>query len=58
LRLLYTPVPADYATKIPDGVKRIMEFPGFTADNLTQMRAAYQAAGPRPSNTRYGWLHS
>jgi hypothetical protein len=51
-------VPADYATKIPDGVKRIMEFPGFTADNLTQMRAAYQAAGPRPSNTRYGWLHS
>jgi predicted TIM-barrel fold metal-dependent hydrolase len=53
---LYTPVPADYASRIPDDLKKTMEFPGY-ADNLTLMRAAYQAAGPRPSHTRYGWVH-
>jgi predicted TIM-barrel fold metal-dependent hydrolase len=53
---VYTPVPADYATRIPDELKMLMEFPGFEADNLTKMRAQYEAAGGQPSNTRYGWL--
>ena len=53
---VYNPVPADYATRIPDELKTLMEFPGFEADNLTTMRAQYQAAGGHPSNTRYGWL--
>jgi predicted TIM-barrel fold metal-dependent hydrolase len=52
----YTPVPTDYATRIPDDLKTLMEFPGFEADNLTRMKAHYQAAGGQPSNTRYGWL--
>jgi predicted TIM-barrel fold metal-dependent hydrolase len=53
---VYKPVPPDYATRIPDELKTLMEFPGFEADNLTTMRAQYQAAGGQPSNTRYGWL--
>jgi predicted TIM-barrel fold metal-dependent hydrolase len=53
---VYKPVPADYATRIPDELKTLMEFPGFEADNLTRMRTQYQAAGAQPSNTRYGWL--
>ncbi|HJX21932.1 MAG TPA: amidohydrolase family protein, partial [Steroidobacteraceae bacterium] len=32
----YTPVPTDYATRIPDDLKTLMEFPGFEADNLTR----------------------
>ncbi len=55
---LYTPVPPDYASRIPDDLKKTMEFKGFAADNLTQMRAAYQDLGARPSNTRYGWLRA
>ena len=54
---LYTPVPTDYAARIPDDLKKTMEFPGY-ADNLTLMRASYQAAGARPSHTRYGWLRT
>jgi len=53
---VYKPVPADYAAQIPDELKTLMEFPGFTADNLAQMRARYRAAGGQPSNTRYGWV--
>jgi predicted TIM-barrel fold metal-dependent hydrolase len=53
---LYKPVPADYASQIPDGLKTLMEFPGYVADNLSQMRVQYRAAGARPSNTRYGWV--
>ena len=53
---LYKPVPADYAGRIPDSLKTIMEFPGFVSDNLSQMRKIYAEAGGMPSNTRYGWL--
>jgi hypothetical protein len=54
---LYTPVPTDYASRIPDSLKTTMEFPGFAAvDNLAKMRAIYQAVGAQPNNTRYGWL--
>jgi predicted TIM-barrel fold metal-dependent hydrolase len=52
----YTPVPPDYADRIPDDLKTLMEFPGYTGDNLSRMKTEYVAAGPRPSNTRYGWL--
>ncbi|GAC1320275.1 MAG: hypothetical protein NVSMB2_16100 [Chloroflexota bacterium] len=56
---LYTPVPADYASRVPDDLKRVMEFPGFEQpDTLSQMRAQYQALGGQASNTRYGWLHA
>jgi predicted TIM-barrel fold metal-dependent hydrolase len=52
----YAPVPPDYADRIPDDLKTLMEFPGYATDNLSKMKAEYLAAGPRPSNTRYGWL--
>ena len=54
----YTPVPPDYADRIPDDLKTLMEFPGYATDNLPRMKAEYVAAGPRPSNTRYGWLRA
>lgn len=54
----YTPVPADYESRIPDSLKTLMEFPGFTADNMTVMRKIYAEAGGTPSNTRYGWLRT
>jgi predicted TIM-barrel fold metal-dependent hydrolase len=53
---VYQPVPADYASRIPDDLKTLMEFPGYQADNLSRLRAAYQATGGQPSNTRYGWV--
>src|SRR5262249_21231661 len=44
---VYQPVPADYEAHIPDDLKTIMEFPGYTADSLAQMKATYRAAGGR-----------
>jgi hypothetical protein len=35
-----------------------MEFPGFSADNMSKFKEKYAAAGASPSNTRYGWIHS
>ena len=56
---VYTPVPANYEALIPDELKTIMEFPGFVADNLSKMKAAYQAwGGGERSNTRYGWIRT
>ena len=55
----YKPVPANYEALIPDELKTIMEFPGFVADNLSKMKAAYQAwGGGERSNTRYGWIRT
>jgi hypothetical protein len=33
-----------------------MEFPGYTADNFSKARKAYQAWGGQPRNTRFGWI--
>jgi predicted TIM-barrel fold metal-dependent hydrolase len=55
-RGVYHPVPEDYEALIPDDLKRLMEFPGFMADNLSQMRREYLAMGGQRSNTRYGWI--
>jgi predicted TIM-barrel fold metal-dependent hydrolase len=55
---VYQPVPADYEAQIPDDLKTLLEFPGFTADNLSTIRTAYQALGAQPSHTRYGWIRT
>ena len=55
---MYTAVPRDYANRIPDSLKTILEFPGYTADNLSTMRKIYAEAGGTRSNTRYGWLRT
>ena len=57
-RGVYTPVPRDYASRIPDSLKTILEFPGYTADNLSTMKKMYAEAGGMRSNTRYGWLRT
>jgi predicted TIM-barrel fold metal-dependent hydrolase len=69
-RSLYKPVPANYASLIPDSLKTILEYPGLTsqnrqdepitvADNFTAAREAYQQwDGAAPRNTRYGWLRT
>jgi uncharacterized protein len=54
----YKPVPADYESQIPDELKTILEFPGYTADNISRMRETYLAAGGQRSNTRYGWIRT
>ena len=54
----YKPVPADYESQIPASLKTILEFPGFTADNISKMKETYLAAGGERSNMRYGWLRT
>ena len=54
----YRPVPPDYASRISDELKTLLEFPGFAADNLSRMKSEYLAKGAVPSNTRYGWIHT
>ena len=48
----FKPVPADYEKRITNELKRIMEFPGYTADNMSRFKDKYAALGAQPSNTR------
>jgi hypothetical protein len=69
-RGVYTPVPKDYERRITPELKRILEYPGFTAaasesplphyanDNLAKIKESYADAGGARSNTRYGWLRT
>jgi predicted TIM-barrel fold metal-dependent hydrolase len=59
----YGAVPADYASRIPNTLKELLEFPGYssnmanyTADALSKAKAQYVGLGVEPSNTRYGWV--
>jgi hypothetical protein len=56
LQQRFRPVPADYERRMPDELKRILEMPGATADNLSKAKEKYVALGASPSNTRYGWI--
>jgi len=55
---LYKPVPANYESLIPDSLKTVLEYPGFTADNMSKMKRAYAELGGQRTNTRYGWIRS
>jgi hypothetical protein len=44
--------------KPADDLKRVMEFPGYTADNMSRLKAKYAELGAAPSNTRYGWIRT
>jgi hypothetical protein len=55
---VYKPVPQDYESLITPELKTILEFPGFTADNISKMRETYLAAGGQRGNVRYGWLRN
>jgi hypothetical protein len=54
----YRPIPADYESRIPTKLKTLLEFPGFTADNMSRFKEAYGATDAEPSNTRYGWIRT
>jgi uncharacterized protein len=57
-RGIYTPIPRDYESRITPELKRILEFPQYTSDNLNKIKQAYADAGGYRSNTRYGWLRT
>ncbi len=52
----YRPVPADFEGRISDELKTLLEFPGYTADNMTRFKQRYADAGPAPDHRRYGWI--
>jgi hypothetical protein len=54
----YRPVPENYESLMSDELKTLLEFPGFTADNLARHKETYLAMGAEPSNTRYGWIRT
>jgi uncharacterized protein len=53
---VYRPVPKTFESLIPDSFKKLMEFPGFAADNISRTRKEYVAMGAAASHTRYGWV--
>jgi predicted TIM-barrel fold metal-dependent hydrolase len=56
---LYKPFPGDYVELIPESLKTLLEFPGFTADNFAKARMAYQDwKGAAPRHTRFGWIRN
>ena len=55
---IYKPVPANFESLIPNKLKTLLEFPGFTSDNLSKIRAEYLAMGRQLDNTRYGWIRT
>jgi len=57
LRSPYTPFPENYEHLIPNELKTLLEFPGYTADNFSKARKAYaEWSGARPRHTRFGWF--
>ncbi|MBM3727488.1 MAG: hypothetical protein FJW40_18955 [Acidobacteria bacterium] len=54
----FKPVPADYPQRMSKELKTILEFPGFTADNMSKMKEAYSAQNVERSNRRYGWIRA
>ena len=51
-------MPTDYASKMTDTLKRDMEMPGYTADNLARAKEQYVSSGLTPDHTRFGWVRT
>ena len=58
LKRRFKPVPADYEKRISNELKTILEFPGYTADTMHQLKQHYAEAGALPSHRRYGWIRT
>jgi hypothetical protein len=52
----FKPVPKDYEKRMTPELRRIMELPAQTGDNLSKIKEQYVALGVEPNNTRYGWI--
>ncbi len=57
-RDIFKPVPANFESLIPNQLKTLLEFPGFTSDSLSKIRSEYLAMGRQLDNTRYGWIRT
>jgi hypothetical protein len=55
-RQQFKPVPKDYEKRMAPELRRIMELPAQTGDNLSKIKEQYVALGVEPDNTRYGWI--
>jgi len=55
---IYKPVPANYESLIPASLKTLLEFPGYTADNMSKMKRMYKELGGLRSNVRGGWIRA
>jgi len=54
----FNSVPEDYEKRMPAELKKLMELPGYSADNLSKAREKYAELGKEPTNTRYGWVRT
>jgi len=52
----YNPVPADYVARMSTQFKTLLEFPGYTTDNISKMRETYHAMNVPRDNLRHGWV--
>jgi len=55
LQQRFKPVPSDYEKRMSTELKTLMELPGFTGDNLSQIKQKYAELDVEPSHTRHGW---
>ena len=51
-------IPADFESRIPAGLKTLLEFPGFASDNISKIKQRYLAEGGTPDHTRRGWIRT
>jgi uncharacterized protein len=58
LEKTYKPIPKDFEQRISKELKTVMEFPGYTADKMTDFKERYAAIGAEPTYTRYGWVRT
>jgi uncharacterized protein len=58
LKKRFKPVPSDYEKRISKELKTILEFPGYTADNMSRFKQQYAQQGALPGHTRYGWIRA
>jgi predicted TIM-barrel fold metal-dependent hydrolase len=50
------PVPRDYEKRMTPELRRVMELPAQSADNLSRIKEQYASLGVERSNARYGWI--
>ena len=55
LQQRFKPVSSDYEKRMSKELKTLMELPGFTGDNLSQIKQKYAELDVEPSHTRHGW---
>jgi uncharacterized protein len=54
----FKPVPRDFEKRMTPELRKIMELPSQTGDNLTKIKEQYAILEVERSHTRYGWLRS